>query len=223
MPKKLFENQQSKHWNSIRKRRSPIHPVVKNFVLPKIKFIEGVTKINPGSKTLDVGCGNGFFTYYWARKYDTIGLDSSERMLALNPHKKLVKGNVEDLPFKDGSFDLVFCSNLLHHLANPLGALVEMARVSKKFICISEPNRNSPAIALLGIISREERKSLKFTPTYLFSLFQKAGIKIIEARNMGLITPNKTPKWLIRPLSSIEQITCLKPLMAYTVIVAKKR
>ena len=36
------------------------------------------------------------------------------------------------LPFKDNSFDLVLCSNLLHHLDDPTLVLNEMNRVAKK-------------------------------------------------------------------------------------------
>jgi ubiquinone/menaquinone biosynthesis C-methylase UbiE len=35
------------------------------------------------------------------------------------------------LPYPDASFDLVTCNSTLHHLADPLGALDEIARVAK--------------------------------------------------------------------------------------------
>lgn len=44
----------------------------------------------------------------------------------------LMRGNAEELPFLDGSFDLVICRLAFHHLLNPATAFHEMARVVKK-------------------------------------------------------------------------------------------
>ena len=214
---------QIQYWDSIAERRKPTHLVVKKFVMPKIGFIEKIIKLKPDSKILDVGCGSGFFTYYLAKKYQVIGLDFSEKMLALNPHKNLIKASAYQIPFKNNSFDLVFCSNLLHHLNHPLKALKEMNRVAKKFVVVSEPNRNNPAILLLGLAKKEERKSLKFSPNYLVSLFKKTNLQIITQENLGLITPNKTPQSLIKPLLFLEKISWLKSLRAYITVIAEKK
>ena len=214
---------QIQYWDSIAERRKPTHLVVKKFVMPKIGFIEKIIKLKPDSKILDVGCGSGFFTYYLAKKYQVIGLDFSEKMLALNPHKNLIKASAYQIPFKNNSFDLVFCSNLLHHLNHPLKALKEMNRVAKKFVVVSEPNRNNPAILLLGLAKKEERKSLKFSPNYLVSLFNKTNLQIITQENLGLITPNKTPQILIKPFLFLEKVSWLKPLRAYTIVIAEKK
>jgi ubiquinone/menaquinone biosynthesis C-methylase UbiE len=40
-------------------------------------------------------------------------------------------GKDSRLPFPDASFDLVTCNSVLHHLAEPVAALNEMARVAK--------------------------------------------------------------------------------------------
>ncbi|HUV42940.1 MAG TPA: methyltransferase domain-containing protein [Patescibacteria group bacterium] len=214
---------QIQYWNSVTKRRQPTHPVVREFVIPKIRFIEKTIKLKPKSKVLDVGCGSGFFTYYLAKRYQVTGLDFSKKMLALNPHKRLIKASAYQIPFKDNTFDLVFCSNLLHHLDHPLKALKEMNRVAKKFVIASEPNRNNLAILLLGLAKKEERKSLKFSTNYLVSLFKKTKLQIVTQENLGLITPNKTPQSLIKPLLFLEKISWLKPLRAYTIIIAEKK
>jgi len=48
--------------------------------------------------------------------------------------------NAERLQYKDNSFDLVICSEVLEHLENPQKALRELIRVSKKYILVSVPN-----------------------------------------------------------------------------------
>jgi SAM-dependent methyltransferase len=43
----------------------------------------------------------------------------------------LQEGNAAELPFVDGSFDLVMCRGAMHHFADPGAAVAEMARVCK--------------------------------------------------------------------------------------------
>eukprot|EP00462_Mataza_sp_D1_P013492 CAMPEP_0175172414 /NCGR_PEP_ID=MMETSP0087-20121206/31418_1 /TAXON_ID=136419 /ORGANISM="Unknown Unknown, Strain D1" /LENGTH=198 /DNA_ID=CAMNT_0016463479 /DNA_START=147 /DNA_END=743 /DNA_ORIENTATION=- len=43
----------------------------------------------------------------------------------------LICANVYELPFEDGSFDIVYAHQVLQHLADPVGALREMKRVLK--------------------------------------------------------------------------------------------
>ena len=45
--------------------------------------------------------------------------------------KDVVVGDVQDLPFKDKSFDYVICSHLLEHLAKPAQAVRELQRVAR--------------------------------------------------------------------------------------------
>ena len=50
------------------------------------------------------------------------------------------QGSVYELPYKDNSFDLVICTEVLEHLEEPAKALKEILRVSKKYLIISVPN-----------------------------------------------------------------------------------
>lgn len=191
----MIKEYQKKFWENQKRsqRRSPKHPVVKAFVLPKIKFITRNINISQKTNLLDVGCGNGFFTYYLAKLINVTGLDFSKQMLKINPHHKLIQGEAENLPFNNDSFDIVFCSDLLHHLNEPIKVIVEMRRVAKNYVIISEPNRNNPLMFLFGLIKKEERGSLKFTKEYLNRICKKQDLKPIRSLTSGLIYPNKTP------------------------------
>jgi len=197
---------QKDFWESrqIIKRRHPSHPVVEAFVTPKIQFIQKNVPLTKDTTLLDVGCGNGFFTYYFAEICQVTGLDFSKQMLAINPHDKLVQGNAENLPFTDESFDITFCSDLLHHLKDHKKALQEMKRVAKKYVVISEPNRNNPFIFFFSLIKKEERGALKFTKNYLINLGQSLGLKVVNCSVTGLVFPNKTPKMLLPILKNLE-------------------
>jgi SAM-dependent methyltransferase len=54
----------------------------------------------------------------------------------LGPEAELVESSAEDLPFADGSFDVVACRVAAHHFADPAAAVREMARVSADRVLI---------------------------------------------------------------------------------------
>jgi ubiquinone/menaquinone biosynthesis C-methylase UbiE len=215
--------QQKKFWEDKKrtKRRHPNHPVVKAFVLSKINFIRENINLLKNSTLLDVGCGNGFFTYHLAKFYDVTGLDFSKRMLKINPHRKLVHGDVENLPFDNNSFDVVFCSDLLHHLKTPEKAVKEMKRVAKKYIIISEPNRNNPLSFLFHLIKKGERKALKFTKRYLNKICRKLNLNPIKSFTSGFIYPNKTPNIKIL-LSILKKLEFNQPFGNVITVIYKK-
>lgn len=192
-------NQQS-YWESPQKRRSPQHITVRAFVQPKIDYIQNVIARESEDLShlslLDVGCGNGYFSYYFEKICDTTCLDYSEFMLSINPCKKKVLASAAEIPFPNDSFDMVFCSNLLHHLQNPILVITEMRRVSKKYVIVSEPNGGNFFMVLFGVMKKEERMTLKYTMQYLKNILKEAGLTIISSSTMGSVTPNKTPAFL---------------------------
>jgi SAM-dependent methyltransferase len=50
-----------------------------------------------------------------------------------------IVADVERLPFKDRSVDLVYVQDGLHHLEDPYVALAEMARVARRAVSLTEP------------------------------------------------------------------------------------
>ena len=87
-------------------------------------------------RVLDVGCGTGHQMRLLAEKgYEVSGVDGSEEMLRYaernNPGARLRRGDVEALPFEDGSFDAVICIEVLRYLSDPSRSLEEIARVLK--------------------------------------------------------------------------------------------
>lgn len=195
---------QKGYWERKRltKRRSPEHPVIIAYVLPKIDMISRYVKLTPQIRLLDVGCGNGFFTFYFDKICDAYGVDYSEKMLRMNPVKKKFLMDANNLKFKDKSFDIVFCRALLHHIENIDRVIQEMRRVSKKYVVILEPNRNNPSMFLLSLIIKEERKALKFSLTYLKNVVKRNKLRVIASFSYGLIVPNKMPTFSL-PLAKL--------------------
>lgn len=101
-----------------------------------------------GARTvLDAGCGEGFVVDYLAKKDPSLqltGLDISEGAIAYaNAHfgdqATFRTGSLFDLPFEEGQFDLVLCSEVLEHLDTPDPAVEELKRVARTHVLITVP------------------------------------------------------------------------------------
>ena len=103
----------------------------------------------PGERGLDLCCGTGDIAFALARRgLEVIGLDFSEPMLAVAkarlktmPHAgepaapasrvQFIRGDAAQIPFPDGSFDVVTIGYGLRNLADWEAGLREMQRVAR--------------------------------------------------------------------------------------------
>jgi len=117
----LFRVEQS-HWWYIGRRR-----IIANFVE---EICRHVTDRRP--KILDVGCGTGANLLLLSKYGDAEGVDVSEDALAFCRERGLENlklGAGEDLPYEDGTFDLVTAFDVVEHMDDDLAGLKEMRRV----------------------------------------------------------------------------------------------
>ena len=104
----------------------------------------------PGLKpVLDAPCGAGRLRALFERRgLRYVGVDGSTAILAEAQQGERVReaagsllaGEVERLPFRDDSFDVVVCCRLLHHLHDPdeiRAAISELTRVSHRLVVAS--------------------------------------------------------------------------------------
>jgi len=125
-----------------------------------------IPHIKPNFTILDVGCGPGSITADLASLVPQgriIGVDAAASVLEQARETAKAKGvtNIEfqqvdanALPFEDNTFDVVFCHQLLHHVASPYKILAEMQRVSKNIVAAREADYGSfawyPELPLLA-------------------------------------------------------------------------
>ncbi len=87
-----------------------------------------------GARVLEAGCGTGMILKEIApRAKEAVGVDLSPGMLKTARARGLdvVNASVTDLPFADGSFDLVYSFKVLAHVEKIERALGELARVTR--------------------------------------------------------------------------------------------
>jgi SAM-dependent methyltransferase len=83
-------------------------------------------------RILDVGCGTGANLLMLSQYGDAEGVDISEDALAFCRERGLEKvklGAGEELPYDDGTFDLVTALDVVEHMDDDLAGLREMRRV----------------------------------------------------------------------------------------------
>jgi len=105
-----------------------------------------VKPLNP-QRILDAGCGEGFTIMKLMENgigKRLVGVENSKIAISLskkvNPQLTIKFGSVYSLPYKDNSFDLVICTEVLEHLNEPEKGLSELVRVSKKYLLLTVPN-----------------------------------------------------------------------------------
>jgi len=98
----------------------------------------------PRGHLLDAGCGTGRRI---AGMRDAVGIDASVEMLAAGGLANILAGDIRALPFEDDSFDSIWCRLVLGHIADPLPAYHELARVCKSGGHVFVTDFHSDAVA----------------------------------------------------------------------------
>jgi ubiquinone/menaquinone biosynthesis C-methylase UbiE len=185
--------------------------------------------INDGDITLDAGCGNGRHSWeVYNRNHsavvafdiDTVCVKKNKYMLDSLKEQKGVKGdyhllvaNVTKLPFKDGSFGKVICSEVLEHIPEDKMALDELIRVLRKdgAIGISVPHHFAESICWK--LSREYYgfpggHIRNYKTRQLLDLAETAGLSIYSIRRKHAL---HSFYWIMRCVFGIKKEKALVP------------
>ena len=92
-----------------------------------------------GQRAIDVGCGPGALTTELVGRVGTdavTAVDPSEPFVAAarerHPGVTVERASAEQLPFEDDGFDTALAQLVVHFMADPVGGLREMARVTRE-------------------------------------------------------------------------------------------
>jgi SAM-dependent methyltransferase len=118
-----------------------------------LEYILGLMTTLRLRSLLDVGTGTGRSLRFMAERSGdvaAVGVDPVEALLRQAVEHgdgrggrtgPLVAGRAERLPFRDGAFDAVCATGMLHHVPAPQPVVAEMLRVARSAIFLSDSNR----------------------------------------------------------------------------------
>lgn len=197
-----------------------------------------------GKRLLEIGVGTGRFSIELAKKgANMMSLDPANAMLQITKEKtyrnninnkiSLIKGDGNNLPFKDCSFDGIICLHVLVHLPTYRDVLKEMRRVTKRngFIIVNFPNPLSfylPSAIYVNMLNAFGKSIYGgfFTKRKINETIEDAGFTIEEFRGNIFLHPKYVPEKLHSILSRIENYTShsfLKNFSGILFVKARKR
>lgn len=180
--------------------------------------------IKQGMHILEIGCGSGRFTkaladHFAAKVY---GIDPSSKMLMIakqniiSPMLEFIKSSAENIPLGDDIADMLFLSQVYHHIQNKIKAVCEFKRILKKdgFLCIRTSTTDTldcylylrffPEARKIDLVNLPSRKEIqKFFHTKGFELTCHTIVNQIFAENLN----KYFEKISLRGFSDIEAIT----------------
>ena len=150
----------------------------------------------PSGRALDVGCSTGYLARRLVDRGATVvGIDVNEAAAAEARQvcEQVLVGDVEtmELPFPEGSFDVVVCGDLIEHLRDPVAFLARVRPLLRPGgrLVLTPPNIANWAMRLGLLAGRwryTDRGILDRTHVHLFTkksleeALDKAGYWIVE-------------------------------------------
>lgn len=159
--------------NATPKYEAP-NPIVRLLLKRFLDRVERAAVSFDARSVLDVGCGEGVVTERLAQRLapaHVLGVDADDARLTEEWRARTASnlsfqtGSAYDLPFAEGSFDLVCALEVLEHLERPRDALAEMTRIASKALLLSVPNE--PGWRISHVFAGRNVRSLGNSPGHI--------------------------------------------------------
>lgn len=123
------------------------NPVQRYLIQNFLDTISALTESLEAATILDAGCAEGFVSQRLFKEKPgvrMVGVDldteALERGRKLHPTITFKPADITSLPFRDRSFDLVLCNEVLEHLPEPEIVICELRRVARRYCLLSVPH-----------------------------------------------------------------------------------
>lgn len=211
----------------------PAH-VVEHYLQKRVDYVLAHC---PRGSGLDVGCGTGVLAERLAgHGYEMTGVDPSEGMLEVlaerAPRVRGVRASGTELPFEDGSFDLVLTVAALHHIAAPeavratLAELVRISRPGGRVLIWDHNPRNPYWKRLMARVPQDDGSERLIPEDEVLGGLRAAGAEPLVSAQLGLV-PDFVPPALLGAAQAGERLAerapGLRRLCAHNVVLAVKR
>lgn len=158
-------------------------------------LMSAVAGIRPGGRILDLPVGTGRMARRLTSEgFQVIGTDVSEPMLRLaqqlaaevGERAALLRGDAEELPFADKTFDGAVCFRLMPHLPAETREKIlrEMGRVARRVIAVYQPHRVALWWLWNGLIMRRKMPLHFASPAELEREFERSGLRLVRSHAM---------------------------------------
>ena len=160
--------------------------------------------VRQGQRALDVGCGPGALTG------ELVARLGAEAVAAVDPSEPFVdaarerhpgvdvrRAAAEELPFPDAEFDIALAQLVVHFMADPIGSLREMARVTRPggsvAACVWDHAGRRGPLSLFWTAAREldpgaqdESELAGAREGHLAELFKAAGLHDVDNTELAV-------------------------------------
>jgi ubiquinone/menaquinone biosynthesis C-methylase UbiE len=183
------------------------------------KIIErelAILDLKPNMRALDGGCGTGAVTRKIASKVfpaETFGVDIDPLFIekaktSLEEGMRNLRfevGNIDNLRYDDGFFDLTYCNLVLMHVKNPVKTVLEMKRVTRKGGIVAASDTDDGALLMHPPMPRfsdlwsrfggwaKARGMDRYIGRKLYSIFSEAGLNPIKIHPLPMLATQQDP------------------------------
>ncbi len=151
--------------------------------------------VGAGKRVLDVGCSSGYLARRLVgRGCTVVGIEQDEAAAeaAREVCAEVLVGDAEtmELPFPEGSFDVVLCGDLIEHLREPEGFLARLRPLLREDgrLVLTTPNVANWTMRLGLLVGRwryTERGILDRTHLHLFT--RRTLVETLERAGYGIV------------------------------------
>ncbi len=177
-------------------------------------------RVRSGERILDAGCGEGRHCLgALERGAHVVGLDLDRNALNAGAHNlreraekcgrlgAMIRGNTLRLPFADGAFDKVICSEVMEHVHDFRAAARELARVTRPggWLAVTIPTATSEHLYLRvgdDYFESPGGHIRIFRPRQLALGLAEAGFATV---GVGFAHALHTPYWLLRSIAGLSR------------------
>ena len=135
----VIREDERSHFQDVDLPDAGLQHLVRSFTIDRIRFIQDTLPEGVRGPVVDLGDTNGIFLRFL--KQGGIGVNISDPAVRSLHGRGMdaVKADIEFLPFKDRSIEVVLLFETLEHLPNPIRALGEIGRVCSRSLILSIP------------------------------------------------------------------------------------